>query len=139
MNKMSRIPGLDNKFTKALGISVVIALGMVSATFGVVSLFAKCGNPVPLPVLLIVFAIVFVTGSVFFEERGADRIGAMVGGGIAAAMVSLVMVLICGGVVYLLAHGTETGVDKIASMLAICMVIGMVAFNYSTHQMRARR
>ncbi|MCK4652779.1 MAG: hypothetical protein KAT13_06815, partial [Methanosarcinales archaeon] len=108
---------------------------MVSATFGVISLFAKGGNPVPLPVLLIVFAIVFVTGSVFFEERGADRIGAMVGGSIAAATVSLVMVLICGGVLYLLENGMQTGIDRVVSMLAVCMVLGMVTFNYITHHL----
>lgn len=125
----------QNKFAKALGISIVIAFGMVSATFGVISLFAKGGNPVPLPVLLIVFAIVFVTGSVFFEERGADRIGAMVGGSIAAATVSLVMVLICGGVLYLLENGMQTGIDRVVSMLAVCMVLGMVTFNYITHHL----
>ena len=129
----------QNKFIRSLGISIVIAFGMVSATFGVINLFVDGKNPVPLPVLLMAFAIVFVLGTAFFGERGADKIGAMVGGGIAAAAVSLVLVLICGGVVYLLAHGTETGVDKIASMIAICMVIGTVAFNYSTHHLRARR
>ncbi|HIE31330.1 MAG TPA: hypothetical protein EYP67_02975 [Methanosarcinales archaeon] len=129
----------QNKFIRSLGISIVIAFGMVSATFGAINLFVEGGNPVPLPVLLMAFAIVFVLGSVFFEERGADRIGALIGGGIAAAVVSLVLVLICGGVIYLLIHATETGVDKIASMIAVCMVIGMAALNYSTHHLRARR
>ena len=63
----------QNKFTKTLGISIIIALGMVSATFGVINLFAEGDNPVPLPALLMAFAIVFVAGSVFFEALGADR------------------------------------------------------------------
>ncbi len=76
------------------------------------------------------FAIVFVLGSVFFEDRGADRVGALVGGSIVAAIVSLTMMLVCGGVLYLLTNGMETGIDKIVSMLAVCMVIGMAAFSY---------
>ena len=124
---------IKNKFITTLGISIVLALGMISIVFGVINLFSvsSLGDlPVPLPVLLMVFAIVFVLGSVFFEERGAEWVGAMVGGSIAAAIVSLILMLICGGVLYLLTHGMETGIDKIISMLAVCMVIGMVAFNY---------
>ncbi len=124
---------IKNKFITTLGVSIVLALGMISIVFGVIYLFSVSSLkdlPVPLPVLLMVFAIIFVLGSVFFEERGAERVGAMVGGGIAAAIVSLILMLICGGVLYLLANGMETGIDKIVSMLAVCMVIGMVAFNY---------
>jgi len=124
---------IKNKFITTLGISIVLAFGMISIVFGVVHLFSVSSLedlPVPPPALLMVFAIIFVLGSVFFEERGADRVGALAGGGIAAAIVSLILMLICGGVLYLLTHGMETGIDRIVSMLAVCMVIGMVAFNY---------
>ncbi len=120
----------NNKFITTLGISIVLALGMISVVFGVIHLSSGKDIPVPLPALLMAFAIVFVLGSVFFEERGADRVGALVGGGIVAAIVSLIMMLVCGGVLYLLTNGTETGIDKIVSMLAVCMVIGMAAFSY---------
>ena len=133
MKKLGKLQWMENRFAKALGISAILALGMISIVFGVVRLFAEKGNPVPLPALLMAFAIIFVLGSVFFEERGADRIGALVGGGIAAVAVSLVMVLICGGVLYLLENGMQTGIDRVVSMLAVCMVLGMVAFNYITH------
>jgi|LGOV01.1.fsa_nt_gb uncharacterized membrane protein HdeD (DUF308 family) len=63
----------QNKFTKALGIPEILVLGMISIVFGAISLFAGGGDPATLPALLIVFAIVFVTGSVFFEALGADR------------------------------------------------------------------
>lgn len=135
MKKLGKLQWMENRFAKALGISAILALGMISVVFGAVRLFAKGGNPVPLPALLMAFAIIFVLGSVFFEERGADRIGALVGGGIAAVAVSLVMVLICGGVLYLLENGMQTGIDRVVSMLAVCMVLGMVTFNYITHHL----
>ncbi len=120
----------NNKFIITLGISIVLALGMISVVFGVIYLSSGGDIPVPLPALLMAFAIVFVLGSVFFEDRGADRVGALVGGSIVAAIVSLTMMLVCGGVLYLLTNGMETGIDKIVSMLAVCMVIGMAAFSY---------
>jgi len=120
----------NNKFITTLGISIVLAFGMISVVFGVIYLSSEGDLPVPLPALLMAFAIVFVLGSVFFEERGADRVGALVGGGIVAAAVSLTMMLVCGGVLYLLTPGRETGIDKIVSMLAVCMVIGMAVFSY---------
>lgn len=120
----------NNKFITTLGISIVLALGMISVVFGVIYLSSGGDIPVPLPALLMAFAIVFVLGSVFFEDRGADRVGALVGGSIVAAIVSLTMMLVCGGVLYLLTNGMETGIDKIVSMLAVCMVIGMAAFSY---------
>ncbi|MEA1945513.1 MAG: heat-shock protein [Euryarchaeota archaeon] len=121
---------IENKFTRALGISIILALGMISIVFGAIHLFAAREISVPLPVLLMAFAVVFVLGSVFFEERGADRIGALIGGGVTAMVLSLVLILICGGVLHLLTQGMETGIDRIVSMLAVCMVIGMAAFNY---------
>ena len=120
----------NNKFITTLGISIVLAFGMISVVFGVIYLSLGMGIPVPLPALLMAFAIIFVLGSVFFEDRGADRVGALVGGSIVAAIVSLTMMLVCGGVLYLLTNGMETGIDKIVSMLAVCMVIGMAAFSY---------
>ncbi len=120
----------NNKFITTLGISIVLALGMISVVFGVIYLSSGGDIPVPLPALLMAFAIVFVLGSVFFEDRGADRVGALVGGSIVAAIVSLTMMLVCGGALYLLTNGMETGIDKIVSMLAVCMVIGMAAFSY---------
>ena len=57
----------QNKFAKALGILIVIASGMVSIVFGAISIFVKGGDPATLPALLMAFAIVFVTGTVFFE------------------------------------------------------------------------
>jgi len=128
--KVIRMQWTQNKFTKALGISIVLALGMISIVFGAISLLQYHENPVPLPALLMAFAIVFILGSVFFEDRGAERVGALVGGCIAAAVLTLTMVLICGGVLFLLRDGLETGVDKIVSMLAVCMIIGMATFNY---------
>ncbi|KAB3547646.1 MAG: heat-shock protein [ANME-2 cluster archaeon] len=120
----------NNKFITTLGISIVLAFGMISVVFGVIYLSSGGDIPVPLPALLMAFAIVFVLGSVFFEDRGADRVGALVGGSIVAAIVSLITMLVCGGVLYLLTNGMETGIDKIVSMLAVCMVIGMAAFSY---------
>jgi hypothetical protein len=120
----------NNKFITTLGISIVLALGMISVVFGVIHISSGGGNPVPLPALLMAFAIVFVLGSVFFEDRGADRVGALVGGGIVAAIVSLITMLVCGGVLYLMTNGMDTGIDKIISMLAVCMVLGMAAFSY---------
>ena len=128
--KVVQMQWTNNKFITTLGISIVLALGMISVVFGVIYLSSGGDIPVPLPALLMAFAIVFVLGSVFFEDRGADRVGALVGGSIVAAIVSLTMMLICGGVLYLLTNGMKTGIDKIVSMLAVCMVIGMAAFSY---------
>lgn len=64
--------GTQNKFTKALGTVVILALGIVSIVFGAISIFARGSDPATLLALLLAFAIVFVTGSVFFEARGTD-------------------------------------------------------------------
>jgi heptaprenylglyceryl phosphate synthase len=45
---------------------------MISIVFGAISLFVGGGDPATILALLMAFAIVFVTGSVFFEVRGAD-------------------------------------------------------------------
>ena len=62
----------QNKFTKTLGILEILVLGSISIVFGAISLFAGGGDLATLPARLIVFATAFVTGTVFFEARGAD-------------------------------------------------------------------
>jgi len=63
----------QNKFTKTLGISQILVLGVISIVFGAISIFNGGGDPATLPALRLAFAIVFVAGSVFFEARGEDQ------------------------------------------------------------------
>jgi len=47
----------NNKFITTLGISIVLAFGMISVVFGVIYISSGEGIPVPLPALLMAFAI----------------------------------------------------------------------------------
>ena len=60
----------QSKFTKSLGISVIRIRGVILIVFGAISIFVKGSDPAALPAPVLAFAIIFVTGSVFFEARG---------------------------------------------------------------------
>ncbi|MEA1906967.1 MAG: hypothetical protein U9N12_08470 [Euryarchaeota archaeon] len=64
---------IQNKITKTLGISAIRVIRMISIVFGTISLFTGGGDLAMLPAPWLAFAIVFVTGAVFFEARGRDR------------------------------------------------------------------
>ncbi|HJH31837.1 MAG TPA: heat-shock protein [Methanosarcinaceae archaeon] len=127
----------DNPFVQALAISLSMAVFMIGVALGIINIVKTGTPPVPFALLLLIFAIVFIAGSVFFEERGADHVGSLIGGCIAAFTATFALMSFFSGIVYALNGGITTlGWENIISALAICMVASMVMIRILSHKLQ---
>jgi len=126
---MDLISENNNPFVQALAVSTIMAVFMIGVALGIMDMVSAESSrlPLPFPILLLIFAVIFITGSVFFEQRGADHVGSLAGGAIAAFGATFASASFFGGVVYVLNGGITTiGLGQITSALAICMIASMV-------------
>lgn len=82
----------ENPFVQAIAASTVMAVFMIGVALGIMFMMSNSISPMPLPLILLIFAVVFITGSVFFENRGADQVGSLVGGFIASVALTFASV-----------------------------------------------
>lgn len=133
---MKRLQG--NHFVQAIAMSVMMALIMICVVFGVIYLLSPSGvNQIPAPLILLVFAVVFIYGSVFFEkQRDVDKMYSMVGGVIVALVVTFILITLGNGLYYAFFDNglTDIGFDKLLSSVAIGMIASMIAYNYLTYK-----
>ena len=132
---MKRLQG--NHFVQAIGMSLMMAAIMICVVFGVMYLIGGGDNQIPAPLTLLVFAVVFISGSVYFEKhRGVDKMYSMVGGVIIALVIIFILITLGNGLYYAIVAGglVDIGFDKLLSSIAIGMIASMIAFNYLTYK-----
>ncbi|AFV24751.1 hypothetical protein Mpsy_2548 [Methanolobus psychrophilus R15] len=129
---------IDNPFVQALAVSTAMALFMISVALGIMYMASSGSTPVPMAVILLIFAIVFIAGSVFFESRGADYLGSMAGGAIASFIATFSATAFLTGMV----HAWNGGIqalwwEQILSALAVCMVASMFIIRLLQHKLQS--
>ncbi len=126
----------ENPFLQALAVSTTMAVFMIGVAFGLMSIFRDGSSHVPLSITLLIFAVIFIAGSVFFESRGADYMGSLVGGAIGALVATFSTIAFFSGVKYAIG-GNITDWQQVISALAICMVVSMFLIRFMQHKFRA--
>lgn len=128
----------DNPFVQALAVSTAMALFMISVALGIMDMASTGHTPVPTAVILFIFAVVFIAGSVFFESRGADYMGSMIGGAIASFIATFSATAFLTGVAYALDGGIHAlWWEQILSALAVCMVASMFIIRLLQHKLQS--
>ncbi|WP_292462217.1 heat-shock protein [Methanolobus sp.] len=129
---------IDNPFVQALAVSTVMALFMISVALGIMDMASSKTTPVPMAIRLFIFAIIFIAGSVFFENRGADYIGSMAGGAIASFIATFSATAFLTGLVHAWNGGIHTlWWEQILSALAVCMVASMFIIRFLQHKLQS--
>lgn len=124
----------ENPFLQALVVSTTMAVFMVGVAFGLMDMATR-GLDVPMYVMLLIFAVIFIAGSVYFESRGADYMGSLVGGAIVSLVATFSTTAFFSGVKYAVEGGvTKLGFDNVISGLAICMVASMLLIRVLQHK-----
>lgn len=129
----------ENPFLKAITISTTMAVFIIGVAFGLKYMLSEGAIPMPLWTLLLIFAIIFIIGSVFFEQRGADQVGSLIGGSIVAVSTTFASVSFFGGMVYAFNGGIQSlGIESVISALAICMIISMLLIKLLSHKLQSQ-
>lgn len=128
----------DNPFVQALAVSTTLAMFMIGVAIGIMRLGKTWSTPVPMPFILLIFAVIFIAGSVYFENRGADYLGSMIGGAIASSVATFSATSFFTGIKYIMEGGLSIiGWDQIISALAICMIVSMFIIRTLQHKLQS--
>ncbi|NPE29232.1 heat-shock protein [Methanococcoides sp. SA1] len=127
----------DNPFVQALAVSGTLSLFMIGMALGVMHIFETGKSPMPSSMILLIFAVLFIVGSVFFEMRGADQVGALIGGFVISFAATISIFSFFGGVDLVLNGGLgDLGWDKLVSALAVCMIASMLLVKLLSYKMQ---
>ena len=127
----------DNPFVQALAVSGTLSMFMIGMALGVMNIFSTGISPMPSSMILLIFAVLFIVGSVFFEMRGADQVGALIGGCVVSFAATISIFSFFGGVDLVLNGGLEAlGWDKMVSALALCMIASMLLVKLLSYKMQ---
>ena len=73
----------ENSFVKTLSIAVLMGIFLVDMGLGLFEIFSTKESPLPTAVVLLIFAVIFIAGMVFYEKQGLDTLRSLVGGALA--------------------------------------------------------
>ncbi|MDW7732300.1 MAG: heat-shock protein [Methanolobus sp.] len=128
----------DNPFVQAIAVSTTLAVFMIGVAMGIMNLAKTGSSSVPVPIILLIFAVIFIAGSVYFENRGADYMGSLIGGAIASFVATFSATSFFTGVNYAFTGGiSDLGSGQIISALAICMVVSMLIIRTLQHKLQS--
>lgn len=119
----------DTNLKQKLGLVMVISITLLLICLGVVHI-RNSGIPVPIPIIVLMFALSFITGTVFLEHRGGVFPWILLGGGVIATISTIIFTCVFSGIVF-----TVTG--KILAIpwgvlvysLSTCMILSVIALN----------
>nr|WP_209682479.1 heat-shock protein [Methanohalophilus levihalophilus] len=125
----------DNPFFQALGVSFALAIFMIGMAMGIMQMASTKASPIPIAVILLIFAVIFIIGSVFFERRGADQIGSLAGGGFISMIATFALLSFFGGISFAFTDAfLSLGWEKLVSALAVCMIASMLIVKFLSYQ-----
>ncbi|WP_048133062.1 MULTISPECIES: hypothetical protein [unclassified Methanosarcina] len=127
----------ENPFVKTLSIAVLMGIFLVDMGLGLFDIFSTKSSPLPSAFVLMIFAVVFIGGMVFYERQGLDTLSSLIGGALAGFGLSFVFVSLVGGVQFALGGGISVlGWEQVISAVAACMIAGVIMLKALSYKLQ---
>lgn len=127
----------ENPFVKTLSIAIFMGIFLVDMGLGLFEIFSTKKSPLPSAVVLLIFAVMFIAGMVFYEKYGLSTLSSLVGGAVAGFGFSFVFVSIVGGVQFAMRGGISViGWDQVISAVAASMIASVVMLKALSYKLQ---
>lgn len=127
----------ENSFVKTLSIAVLMGVFLVDTGLGLFEIFSTKSSPLPTALVLLIFAVMFIAGMVFFERHRLDIISSLVGGALAGFGLCFVFVSFVGGMQFVLGGGISTiGWDQVISAVAASMIVSIIMLKALSYKLQ---
>ncbi len=108
-----------------------MAFFLVFSIYGIYGMISEWDNPIPIALVLLIFAILFVIGYEFFNSRFVRRTTALVVAFLVAfCLTILIMALVKFVLMVLAGTVTDIGWEKFVIAVAFCMVGSVIILKY---------
>ena len=127
----------ENPFVKTLSIAVFMGIFLVDMGLGLFDIFLTKSSPLPLALILLIFAVTFIAGMVFYERHGLNTLTSLIGGVLAGFGLCFVFVSLVGGVQFVLGGGISAiGWDQVISAVAASMIASVVMLKVLSYKLQ---
>ncbi|MGV8076555.1 MAG: heat-shock protein [Methanosarcina sp.] len=127
----------ENPFVKTLSLAVFMGVFIVDMGLGLFDIFLTKSSPLPSALVLLIFAVMFIAGMVFYEKHGLNTLSSLVGGALAGFGLCFVFVSLVGGVQFALGGGISAiGWDQVLSAVAASMIVSVVMLKALSHKLQ---
>jgi hypothetical protein len=122
---------------RTLSIAVFMGIFLVDMGLGLFEIFSTKSSPLPPALVLLVFAVMFIAGMVFYERRGLDTLSSLVGGALAGFGLCFILVSFVGGVQFALGGGISIiGWDQVISAVAASMIVSIILLKALSYKLQ---
>jgi uncharacterized membrane protein YozB (DUF420 family) len=118
--------GTGKVIGKALAISVTISLLMMLTTLGFMYFFSANILPLPMAIILIVFAVSFIIAAVLIDRASENLLASFMGGASVALSVTIFVIALVSGVYFLIDSKPLPGLDMLLTGFAGCLIASLV-------------
>ena len=130
-------PMFENPFVKTLSIAVLMGIFLVDMGLGLFEILSTKSSPLPTAFVLLIFAVMFIAGMVFYEKQGMDILSSLVGGALVGFGLCFVLVSFVGGVQFVLGGGISTiGWDQVISAVAASMIVSIIMLKALSYKLQ---
>lgn len=127
----------ENPFVRTLSLAVFMGIFLVDMALGLFDIFSTKTSPLPSALVLLIFAVMFIAGMVFYERHGLNTLSALVGGVLAGFGFCFVFVCLVGGVQFALGGGISAiGWDQVISSVAASMVASVIMLKALSYKLQ---
>lgn len=120
---------LNNKIYRKLASVLAISTTLLMFFIGAVNI-KNTGLPFHIPIIVIIFAIGFVLGSLFSENRNGVYPWTLMGGFIISIIITVVITCVFSGVIFSSTGGLfKTNTDLLIYSFSACMIFSVIALN----------
>ena len=127
----------ENPFVKTLSVAVLMGIFLVDMGLGLFDIFLTKESPLPPAFVLMIFAVMFIGGMVFYERQGLNIMSSIIGGALAGFGLSFIFVALVGGVQFALDGGISAlGWEQVISAVAGCMIAGVIMLKALSYKLQ---
>ncbi len=127
---------LENYFLRTLVLVVGMSLTMIAVALGIIYLF-ETGLPMPAPLILLIFAVLFILGTTFLEARGAVHPWSLIGGAVSSIAITFIVTAITGGILYAATGGLSAiHFETVLYSISACMIVSMITLNFAHYKLQ---
>ena len=127
----------ENPFIRTLTIAFIMGLLLVDMGLGLFRIFFTKSSPLPIAFVLLIFAVMFIAGVVFFERHGLDILSSLVGGALAGFGLCFIFVSLVGGMLFAFDGGiSSVGWNQLISAVAASMIVSIVMIKVLSYKLQ---
>ena len=114
-----------------------MAVFLVDMGLGLFEVFSTKASPLPSSLVLLVFAVMFIIGLVFYERKELDTRDSIFGGTLTGFGFSFVLITLAGGVQFVFKGGISTlGWEQVTSAIAVSMVASVLMLEIISYEVQ---